>query len=90
MRKLTLALEALEVESFDVAPHSQEKGTVLGRQVTDLGCQTMAANGYCTAYTQDVLDAMCAASHGMEVEWGCTDVCYSTPGYGCDTGEQHC
>jgi hypothetical protein len=95
MRKLTLKLEDLSVDSFDTTTTQKAKGTVFGEQCTCYtnctcpGCPTCyeSCNGTCgdtcpatCAYTCD--DASCAGS--------CGDTCYDTcGGYTCD-GRRAC
>jgi hypothetical protein len=52
MRKLTLSLETLQVESFQANPSDPPRGTVLGQSVTQYADESCfeSCNGGCTAW----------------------------------------
>jgi len=77
MRKLTMKIDELRVETFDVGGSKQtEEGTVLGQQQT-LGC---TANVYypCNQPTNNFLVFDCYVSFDPEAA-NCTNVCATTP-----------
>lgn len=87
MKKLSLAIEDLEVETFTVEVTAGERGTVVGQQVTGgmLGC-TRDVYWCSPQVTLDALDLGCYESNGAGY---CTAVC-STGYEVCDTSPQIC
>ncbi len=87
MRKLTLNLEDLSVDSFDTTATHRPKGTVFGEQCTCYtnctcpGCPTCAAscNGTC--------DASCNGSCGVTCDASCNGTCGWSCDYSCGTCE---
>lgn len=94
MKKLTLDIDDLQVESFDVDGGGSERGTVMGRQLTrDVACNTQDYY-YCSQQpTLNALDVLCAFSEGGGY---CTAVCPTgyevcdTVGGTCATAYQNC
>lgn len=85
MRKLTMQIDALEVETIDVAPDREDgRGTVRARQWNTWYC-TANDDWPCNEETNWALNANCVDSMGGA---NCTNVCPSGP-YVCDTAE-HC
>lgn len=84
MRKLTLDLDAIQVESFATNPATAARGTVDGQQRQTYGCETWT----CPAPTQDTCDQpTCDASCNGGCGTGATCVsCVQT----CDATCQSC
>lgn len=62
MKKLTLDLEEIEVESFDTANEEKRSGTVVGHGVTE---------GYCSPGTGCNTDDACCMAGTYGGEFGC-------------------
>ncbi|HEU0298007.1 MAG TPA: hypothetical protein VFR37_01105 [Longimicrobium sp.] len=76
MRKLTLALEDLAVESFDTSPAVREKGTVFGEQ--QCTCQSVCSCPGCPT-----CDVTCPNTCD---DLTCAVTCYNTcDDYTCET-----
>ena len=83
MKKLTLRLDDLRVDTFQTTAPQKEKGTVFGEQCTCEtactcpGCPTCAAscNGTCDASCNGSCDASCYGTCG---DLTCGDTCYQT------------
>jgi hypothetical protein len=74
MRKLTLNLDQLAVDSFDTAAATEKKGTVFGEQCT---CQTQCSCPGCPTCDYTCDDVTCAASCGS-----CEPTCDASCWYG--------
>lgn len=80
MKKLTLDLDALRVESFDTDRARDERGTVRGNAVTldenptcDGGNTCWdSCDGVCGTYYCVTLDASCGQNHSCVWTCGCT------------------
>jgi len=90
MRKLTLDIDRLRVETFDVDGAEKAEGTVLGRQQWTRTC-TLNDFDPCNQATNWPLDANCADSiaYYPGQEGNCTNVCASGP-LVCDTSVEVC
>ncbi len=89
MRKMTLDIDGLQVETFDVDGSEQAAGTVFGQQQWTFRC---TANGYypCNQPTNWALDANCVDSVAYPgMEGNCTNVCGTGP-LVCDTSVDVC
>jgi hypothetical protein len=54
MRKLSMKLEELEVETFTTEPAAEERGTVVARETDELGCEsTPETCTSCDPYASD-------------------------------------
>ena len=82
MKKLTLHLEDLRIDSFSTTPAERAKGTVFGEQCT---CPTA-----CTCPGCPTCDATCDGSCGGTCDFSCGGTCGDTcdvscgGGYSCD------
>lgn len=79
MKKLTLELDALQVESFDVSPdQDQERGTVRAHDYTnDLDCWGDNDDKLATCdYSCDTCDYSCNGTCGEGTCFGDTCVCW--------------
>jgi hypothetical protein len=87
MKKLSLVIEDLEVETFTVEVTSGERGTVVGQQLTGgMQCNTRDYFWCSAQVTLNALDYGCYHSEGAGY---CTAVCPT--GYEvCDTSPQIC
>jgi hypothetical protein len=87
MKKLSLVIEDLKVETFAVHAGEEETGTVVAHQLSgDAACNTRDDNWCSTHYTRNVLDYHCYASEGGGY---CSAVCPT--GYEvCDTSPEMC
>jgi hypothetical protein len=78
MRKLTLKLDDLSVDSFDTSAVRREKGTVFGEQCTCWtncgqntcpGCYTCDAS--CNGTCHDSCNGTCDCPSGNTCDWSC-------------------
>lgn len=55
MRKLSMKLEDLEIETFATDPAAEERGTVLGREASDTADETCSPETFasCDPYASD-------------------------------------
>lgn len=75
MRKLTLDLEALKVESFEANPHGEERGTVVGRRLEEgLSELTCSCPTGCDANT---CGPTCAGRDSCTYNCSCRALCVS-------------
>jgi hypothetical protein len=87
MKKLSLVVEDLQVESFDIVQAEQGRGTVVGQQITGtMACNTRDVYWCSQQPTLNALDYLCYYSQGGGY---CTAVCPT--GYDvCDTSPEVC
>jgi hypothetical protein len=87
MKKLSLVIEDLEVETFTVQATDGERGTVAGQQITGgMECNTRDVFWCSAQVTLNALDLNCYESYGGGY---CTAVCPT--GYEvCDTSPGVC
>lgn len=93
MRKLSLKLDELAVESFETASAGAPRGTVEGQQFTAYGCVTdeyQSCGGSCQwvgTCGENTCEGTCAAScHGTCAGQGntCDGTCGNTCDFTCD------
>ena len=79
MRKLTLELDDLRVDTFDTTASSRARGTVFGEQCTCWtnctcpGCPTCDAS--CNGTCGGTCDASCNGTCGQSCDWSCGGTC---------------
>jgi hypothetical protein len=83
MRKLTLELESLEVESFETADAAGGRGTVAGHQLTTRTCFTWCPDFTCPECAYPDTDQWTCAGTCNNT---CPDTCWETCGCGSGTG----
>jgi hypothetical protein len=89
MKKLTLRLEDLRIDSFSTEPVRKEKGTVFGEQCTCYtncscpGCPTCDAscNGSCGASCGGTCNATACGTCDQSCGGTCAHTCYDGCGY---------
>jgi hypothetical protein len=89
MKKLTLRLEDLRIDSFSTTPVRREKGTVYGEQCTCHtactcpGCPTCDAscNGTCDASCNGTCGATCAGTCAASCDFNCGGPTYDNQPY---------
>lgn len=94
MRKLTLSLEALKVESFEVSPALHTSGTVHGQRGTDVVTECIehtcgdatcdGAETACVICEQQTATCMGGCGGGFSQVYTCLYVCSTPqPSYSC-------